>query len=52
MTPETSGYAIAAYIAAIAIYGGYVIALVRRRRALDERPAPHPPGPRAVRDVH
>ena len=50
MTPETSGYAIAAYVAAVVIYGGYAVALWRRREALARRPAPHPAGPRAVRD--
>jgi hypothetical protein len=50
MTPDTSGYAIAAYVAAVVIYGGYLIALWRRRRALATRAAPHPAGPRAVRD--
>ncbi len=50
MTPDTSAYAVAAYVAAIAIYGGYIVALWRRRRALDEQPAPHPAYPRAVRD--
>lgn len=50
MTPDTSGYAIAAYIATVVIYGGYVVALWRRGRALSRRPVPHPAGPRAVRD--
>jgi hypothetical protein len=50
MTPDTGAYAVAAYLAAALIYGGYIIALVRRRRALDRRPVPHPAGPRAVRD--
>lgn len=52
MTPDTGAYAIAAYIAAAVIYGGYLIALRRRRRALDDRPLPHPAGPRAVHDDH
>jgi hypothetical protein len=52
MTPDTSAYAVVAYVAAIAIYGGYAVALWRRRRALESRPAPHPAGPRAVRDDH
>ena len=50
MTPDTSAYAITAYAAALLIYGGYVVALWRRRKALARRPAPHPAGPRAVRD--
>ena len=50
MTPQNSVYAIAAYVAAIVIYGGYIIALAQRRRALDDRQASHPAGPRAVRD--
>jgi hypothetical protein len=50
MTPDTSGYAIAAYVAAVLIYGGYILALRRRSRALGHRQASHPAGPRVVRD--
>ncbi len=34
MTPDNASYAIAAYVAAVLIYGGYTLALLRRRRAL------------------
>ena len=37
MTPDNGGYAIAAYVAAALIYGGYTLSLLARRRALSRR---------------
>ena len=37
MTPDNGAYAVAAYAAAIVIYGGYTISLIVRRRRLARR---------------
>lgn len=40
MTPDNGGYAIAAYVAAAAIYGVYGLVLARRQRALQRARRP------------
>lgn len=57
MMPDNGTYAVAAYVAAVVIYGGYTIWLLMRRRGLSRRggrftppvePAPLRPEPDAA----
>jgi hypothetical protein len=57
MTPDNGAYAVAAYAAAVLIYGGYAVWLIARRRGLSRRggrfvppiePAPLHPEPDAA----